>query len=232
MSDSEAMHDVLLIEDDLTIGRLLRGELHRAGYRCRWATTAALALLEMDRRRPDVALLDLQLPDRSGFDLLPELRQRSSMPVVVVTARLLGEDKVRALDLGADDYVTKPFWADELLARLRAVLRRTRGGLATPDVQAFGRLRIDIPGRQVWVDGTLCRFTPTEFNLLRHLAKHPDQALRREALIDAVLPNEGSATEALQVHISRLRRKLGAEGRRVKTVWGIGYRLETEDVER
>jgi DNA-binding response OmpR family regulator len=222
------MHDVLLIEDDLDLGRLLRGELQRAGYRCRWATTAALALLEIDRRRPDVALLDLQLPDRSGFDLLPELRQRSAMPIIVVTARLLGDDKVRALDLGADDYITKPFWAEELLARLRAVVRRSRPDASTADVQEFGTLRIDVPGRQVSIAGALCQLTPTEFNLLRHFARRPGQALRREQLVDAVLPKEGSATEALQVHISRLRRKLGAEGWRVKTVWGIGYRLDAD----
>lgn len=225
------MHDVLLIEDDLDLGRLLRGELQRAGYRCRWATTAALALLEIERRRPDVTLLDLQLPDRSGFDLLPELRVRSAMPVIVVTARLLGQDKVRALDLGADDYITKPFWAEELLARLRAVVRRARQDAAAVDVQQFGTLRIDVPARQVSIAGDFCPLTPTEFNLLRHLARRPGQALRREQLIDAVLPKEGSATEALQVHISRLRRKLGAEGWRVKTVWGIGYRLDSDAAE-
>jgi len=225
------MHDVLLIEDDLDLGRLLRGELQRAGYRCRWATTAALGLLEIERRRPDVTLLDLQLPDRSGFDLLPELRRRSAMPVIVVTARLLGDDKVRALDLGADDYVTKPFWAQELLARLRAVVRRTRPQASAVDVQ-LGALRIDVPARQVSVAGAPCSLTPTEFNLLHHLARRPGQALRREQLVDAVLPKEGSATEALQVHISRLRRKLGAEGWRVKTVWGIGYRLDVDAPER
>jgi len=222
------MHDVLLIEDDLDLGRLLRGELQRAGYRCRWATTAALALLEIERRRPDVTLLDLQLPDRSGFDLLPELRVRSAMPVIVVTARLLGHDKVRALDLGADDYITKPFWTEELLARLRAVLRRTRRDATAIDVQEFGTLRIDVPARQVSIAGDLRPLTPTEFNLLRHLARRPGQALRREQLVDAVLPKEGSATEALQVHVSRLRRKLGAEGWRIKTVWGIGYRLDSD----
>lgn len=226
------MHDVLLIEDDLDLGRLLRGELQRAGYRCRWATTAALGLLEIERRKPDVALLDLQLPDRSGFDLLPELRRRSAMPVIVVTARLLGDDKVRALDLGADDYITKPFWAGELLARMRAVVRRTRQDAAVLDVQEFGTLRIDVPGRQVSVAGCPCLLTPTEFNLLHHLVRRPGQALRREQLVDAVLPNEGSATEALQVHVSRLRRKLGPEGWRLKTVWGIGYRLDAEAAER
>ncbi|MBY0278646.1 response regulator transcription factor [Candidatus Binatia bacterium] len=220
------MHDVLLIEDDLELGRLLRGELQRAGHRCRWATTGALALLEVERRKPDVVLLDLQLPDRSGFDLLPELRRRSPMPVIVVTARLLGDDKVRALDLGADDYITKPFWAEELLARMRAVVRRTRQDPAAADVQELGTLRIEVLARRVSVGGVDCALTPTEFNLLQHLARRPGQALRREQLIDAVLPNEGSATEALQVHISRLRRKVGAEGWRVKTVWGIGYRLD------
>lgn len=225
------MHDVLLIEDDLDLGRLLRGELQRAGYRCRWATTAALALLEIERRRPDVALLDLQLPDRSGFDLLPDLHRRGAIPVLVVTARLLGEDKVRALDLGADDYITKPFWAEELLARLRAVVRRARPETTPADVHEFGTMRIDVPSRQVSIAGVLCPLTPTEFNLLRHLTRRPGQALRREQLVDAVLPKEGSATEALQVHVSRLRRKLGAEGWRVKTVWGIGYRLDAAAAE-
>jgi DNA-binding response OmpR family regulator len=221
------VHDVLLIEDDLELGRLLRDELRGAGYLCRWATTAQRALRELEVRLADLVILDLQLPDRSGFDLLPELRARARAPILVVTARVLGEDKVRALDLGADDYITKPFWAAELFARLRALLRRAGSESQASGLQLYGELRIDVTAREVFVGGEGCRLTPTEFNLLRHLAARPGQALRHEQLMDAVLPREDSATEALQVHVSRLRRKLGREGWRIRTVWGIGYRLDT-----
>ena len=162
-----------------------------------------------------MTLLDLQLPDRSGFDLLPELRLRSAMPVIVVTARLLGHDKVRALDLGADDYITKPFWAEELLARLRAVVRRARQDATAVDVQEFGTLRIDVPGRQVSVAGAFCSLTPTEFNLLRHLARRPragaaSRAARRRRPAEGGIGDRGLAGAHLAAAPQARTRRAGA----------------------
>lgn len=236
---------ILLIEDDLRLGEQLVPEIVRAGYQCHWLQKGDEGLKAVDTFHPQLILLDLMLPDQTGFAVLAQLRAHSTIPVIVLTAKLLGEDKVKALDLGADDYVTKPFWTDELTARIRAVLRRQHVNAqrhsppsdSDHQIKAnenahrlrVGQLEVDTVAFTACVEQQPCKLTHTEFNLLQFFLSHPNQALRRERIIDAVLTNEDSSFEALQSHISRLRKKLGVEGHRIKTVWGIGYRLNTDE---
>lgn len=222
---------VVLIEDDPRLGAQLKPELERAGFACEWVRDAEAGLRAIEREVPDLVLLDLMLPDRSGFDVLAALRRRSQVPVIVITAKALGEDKVRALDLGADDYVTKPFWSDELTARMRAVLRRYATSAVAlspaPDrVYRFGDVVIDWSAHTVVVAQKPCHLTPTQFSLLRYFVERAGQALPSERIVLAVFQHESSATEALQTQISRLRKKLKGDGDCIKTVWGIGYRFE------
>ena len=219
---------ILLVEDDVQLGGHLKAEIEECDYTVTWvrdAHSAKTALAELD---PDVILLDLMLPDGSGYMLLESIRETDCTPVIVISGRSLGEDKVRAFDLGADDYLTKPFWTKELTARIRAVQRRYRPVSKEPVQHSFGDVRIDMIGRQVHVAGRPIALTPTEFDLVQFFVQRPQQALRRERIIDSVFRNPDSASEALQTHISRLRKKLGPDGARIETVWGIGYRLNCE----
>ena len=217
---------VLLIEDDPRLGEQLVPAIERAGYECDWARDMSAGARTFESGRFDLVVLDLMLPDGSGFRLLEAFRQASQIPVIVISARILGEDKVRALDLGADDYVTKPFWTNELTARIRAVLRRRSPSPGPMEFYRFGTVAIDLVGRNLRIANKPKAITPTEFALLEFFVRRPHQALRRERIIDAVFRNPDSATEALQTHISRLRRKLGPDGACIETVWGIGYRFD------
>jgi len=225
------MPTLLLVEDDPRLGRALRSELAAAGYTVTLVTDGATGLRRGLSEPFDAVLLDLMLPGRSGFEVLRGLRDGTiAAPILVLTARTEGPDKVKALDLGADDYVTKPFWTEELLARLRALLRRA--GTEAPAPRAslqVGRIRVDLDARRVFVDDEPVSTTPTEFDLLAHLAERLGRAVRREQLAEAVLRDEAASETALQTQVSRLRRKLGGAGKALETVWGIGYRLVVLD---
>ncbi len=220
---------VLLIEDDVRLGEQLKPEIEREGHLVEWAKGHDSGLKSFEALKPDVVLLDLMLPDGSGYDLLDKIRRETETPVIVISARNLGADKVRALDLGADDYLTKPFWTNELTARMRAVTRRSTVTRNSDREHNVGRVRLDLIARQAHVDGETKQLTPTEFAILEFFVKRPNQALRRERIIDSVFRNPDSATEALQTHISRLRKKLGPDGNRIQTVWGIGYRFDPSE---
>lgn len=219
------MH-LLLVEDDEAIAEKLQHELEREGYACTWASTVAEGLTRLGSGRPELVLLDLNLPDGSGFDFLRKVREGSHIPIIVLTARLLGDDKVRALDLGADDYVTKPFWTNEVVARIRAVSRRhhlvPRPGMRL----RFDDVVVDLSSMSASVSSNPAQLTPTEFDLLAYLLQHPDEALTQSRLADRVL--EDAPPDAVRVHVSRLRKKLGEAGARIETVWGIGYRFRSE----
>jgi DNA-binding response OmpR family regulator len=221
---------LLLVEDDNAIAQKLKHELERAGHDCNHCPNVTDGLQSLRADRPDVVLLDLMLPDRSGFDFIREARGETNTPIIVLTAQLLGDDKVRALDLGADDYVTKPFWTQELLARLRAVARRHK---LTPDrgiLRRFGTVVVDFVSMSATVDGAPAVLTPTEFDLLAYFLQHSEEALAVERLVGIGLDSDDAGGEALRVHISRLRRKLGDSGVCIETVWGIGYRFSPEKV--
>jgi DNA-binding response OmpR family regulator len=213
---------ILLIEDDRSLGAQVVEQLRQAGFETTWwtegrsippALAAAVRLL----------VLDLMLPGRAGMDLLKELRATSELPVLILSARNDSFDKVRALKLGADDYLTKPFWPEELVERVRARLRRPH--LQAQGALQLGAVRLDPVSREVHVGGRPVELTRVEFDILAALARRPDAAVTRRWLVDNVLDPDRDGTErTLDVHVSRLRKKLGIDSL-IETVWGIGYRL-------
>ena len=217
---------ILLVEDDEKLGEQVVLALEEAGYEVTWLRTGSAALSAPVSGHA-LMILDLMLPGAHGLDVLKQLRRTSELPVLVLSARNDTADKVRALALGADDYVTKPFWPEELLARVRARLRRP--ALQKGGALEVGGLRVDLEGRRVAVDGAAVDLTRVEFELLSALARRPGAALTRSWLVEHVLDPDRAGTErTLDVHVSRLRKKLGSAGARVATVWGVGYRLDVE----
>jgi DNA-binding response OmpR family regulator len=215
---------VLLIEDDHELGAQIVLHLRRAGFQPIWWKEGRHVLPDTP---PGIALvvLDVMLPGVYGLDILKALRERAEVPVLVLSARNDTADKVRALKLGADDYMTKPFWPEELIERVRARLRRP--ALQRADAIEVGSLRIDLSLYEVRVKDKLIELTPVEFKLLAALARRPGAAVTRKWLAENILDAERDGGErTLDVHVSRLRKKLGA-GSLVETVWGIGYRLST-----
>jgi two-component system, OmpR family, KDP operon response regulator KdpE len=221
------MTRVLVVDDEPQILRALRTSLRGAGYDVSTAETAEAALTSLAVDPPDAVILDLVLPDGRGTDVARELRTWSNIPVIVLSVVGDETEKVAALDAGADDYVTKPFGIDELLARLRAALRR--GDQAMEPVVELGSLRIDLEKRAVSVDGKLVQLTPHEFELLRALARNPGKLMTHSVLLREVWGRAyGDESHYLHVYVSQLRRKLEpdpARPRYLVTEPGAGYRL-------
>ena len=219
---------VLLVEDDDTIASPLQRGLAREGFVVERHATGRGALQSVrDGADPSVILLDLGLPDIDGFDLCRALRQSTQAPVIVVTARGAEVDRVVGLELGADDYVVKPFGLRELVARIRAVARRSAAPATTPPALSseLTRLVVDRRTREVVVDGRNVTLTPKEFDLLALLATDPGAVCTRERILDEVWdPHWYGPTKTLDVHVSSLRRKLG-DSTLVETIRGVGYRL-------
>jgi two-component system response regulator RegX3 len=221
--------DVLLVEDDDTIATPLLAGLDRFGFTVRWVRTGSDAL---NAGPCDMVLLDLGLPDIDGIDVCRQIRQRSSTPIIMITARGEETDRVVGLELGADDYLSKPFGLRELVARIRAVARRTgteQPGHGQPvmcvPTQIVGDLSIDHRTRQVHVGAESVRLAPKEFDLLSTLAQDPGAVCSRQRLLDAVwAPNYFGPTKTLDVHIAALRRKLG-DPAMIETLRGVGFRL-------
>jgi DNA-binding response OmpR family regulator len=218
---------ILLVEDDDALGAQIVGHLRGAGFEpIWWREGRPLVAGEL----PDVSLvvLDLMLPGTYGLDMLKALRTFSEVPVLILSARNDTLDKVRALKLGADDYMTKPFWPEELVERVRARLRRPTLQKEASVVEV-GALRIDLQAHAAQVQGRPVELTRVEFELLAALARRPQEAVTRQWLVEHVLDPEREGTErTLDVHVSRLRRKL-APLKCVETVWGVGYRLVPGD---
>jgi len=216
-------HRILLIEDDEKLGLQILEQLREAGFAPCWIRRGDEALA-VHARDHDLVILDLMLPGAFGLDVLKRLRSQSDLPVLVLSAKADTGVKVRALELGADDYVTKPFWPEELIARVSARLRRP--GLEREGAIELAGLAIDVAGRSVSADGAPVELTRVEFDLLVALARRPGQALSRAWICEHVLdPDRDGSERTLDVHVSRLRKKLGRLGARVATVWGVGYRL-------
>ncbi|MBI5362958.1 MAG: response regulator transcription factor [Planctomycetes bacterium] len=215
---------ILLVEDDLKLGKQIVDHLDEAGFETHWVQNGDAALA-FPYRGLALVVLDLMLPGAFGLDVLKHIRSQSDLPVLVLSAKTDASVKVRALDMGADDYLIKPFWPEELVARVNARLRRPvmqRGG----SIEA-GDLKIEIDARRVSVKDEPVELTRVEFDLLVALARRPGAAIARAWLCEHVLDPEREGTErTLDVHVSRLRKKLGSCGDWISTVWGVGYRLE------
>jgi two-component system, OmpR family, KDP operon response regulator KdpE len=218
---------VLLVDDDATLRRTLGIGLRAAGHEVLPAGDGRTALQAAREDRPDIVVLDLGLPDLSGFDVLRRLRAWSTVPVVVLSARAESSEKVQALDLGADDYVTKPFGMEELLARVRAAARRA--GSDVPILTA-GDLVIDLPARRVTKGGEVVRLTPTEWGLLEMLVRTPGRLVSQQDLLHEVWgPSYSRETNYLRVYVGGLRKKLEDDPstpRHLITEPGMGYRFE------
>ena len=224
---------ILVVEDEDSLATLLQYNLQKEGYEVRLAGDGEEALLMIDERLPDLVVLDWMLPKVSGIEVCRRLRQRNetrNLPIVILTARGEESDRVRGLDTGADDYVVKPFSMTELTARIRAVLRRLRPGLAEDRVRR-GDLLIDRVAHRVKRGGAEIHLGPTEFRLLDYLMQHPGRVFSREQLLDAVWGSDVYVeARTVDVHIGRLRKALGAseDSDPIRTVRSAGYSLDLE----
>lgn len=228
---------ILVVEDEPALAKLIAYNLAQAGYSVVTAGTGYDGLEAARSETPDLILLDVMLPDIDGFDVCRELRRRSSVPVIFLTARGEEIDRVLGLELGADDYVTKPFSPRELVARVRAHLRRASQNIAAPSQTTDGVIRIDglevdAVAVEARLDGKPLALTPIEFRLLEHLARHRGQAFTRQQLLNAVWGGDYFGDErVVDVHISHLRDRIDADDHRppfIETVRGVGYRMRGE----
>jgi two-component system KDP operon response regulator KdpE len=225
---------VLVVDDEPQVMRYLRATLPAHGCRVAEAETGHQALVQAATRVPDVVLLDLGLPDLDGITVTRRLREATSVPIIVISARGQEADKVQALDAGADDYLTKPFGTAELMARIRVALRHgaTRAGGAPQPVVSVGELEVDLGARRVRVGGEEVKLTRTEYNLLAELARHAGKVLTHRHLLKHVWgPGSVNETHYLQVYMGQLRHKLEEEPARPRylvTETGVGYRLRVD----
>ncbi len=222
---------ILVVEDEPDIRRFLRLALATEGHEVFEAATLQRGLIEAGSRRPELAIVDLGLPDGDGVELIRELRAWSAAPVIVLSARSGEADKITALDAGADDYLVKPFGAGELLARVRAQLRRRALAAASPaePVLRFGAVSVDLGRRVVQRGGEPLHLTPIEYRLLTHLAAQPDRVVTHQQLLKAVWgPGHAADTHYVRVHMANLRKKVeddASQPRHLLTEAGIGYRF-------
>ena len=222
--------DILIIDDDLRLSAMVADYLGQAGYSVRKAATGGAGLAAIGDAAPDAVILDLMLPDMDGFEVCRRLRARSSVPVLMLTARGEETDRIVGLELGADDYLPKPFNPRELLARIRAILRRSGGArAAVGNAMRLGGLEIDPEARLVRVDGEERSLTSYQFDLLAALARNAGRVLSRDRLLDLVRGEEIAAYDrSIDVHVSRIRHAIEddpARPRRLVTVRGAGYML-------
>ncbi len=226
---------VLVVDDEPAILRVVQTNLQRHDFRVGVAQTGAEALDSFDRFAPDVVLLDLGLPDMDGLDVIRAIRSRGGTPIVVLSVRGAERDKVAALDLGADDYLTKPFGVDELLARVRVALRHGTGvpAQATNPLFQTGELEVDLEHRQVRVAGREVHLSPTEYDLLCVFVSHPNKVLTERMLLERVWGGaEGAEAHYLHVYAARLRKKLEADPQKpryLRTEPGVGYRFVAQE---
>lgn len=226
---TESVPHVLIIEDEKEIRRFVRMALQAEGLEVHEADTFHRGLIDAGTRRPDLIILDLGLPDGDGIDLIRDVRSWSPVPIIVLSARGSESDKILALDTGADDYLVKPFGTGELLARVRALLRRQAKDADNNSVLSFGEVRIDIERRVVERSGAPLHLTPLEYRLLVHLCSHPNRVLTHLQLLKAVWgPSHTTDTPYLRVFMGGLRKKVEmdpSQPRRLVTETGVGYRF-------
>jgi two-component system alkaline phosphatase synthesis response regulator PhoP len=221
---------ILIVEDEVRIVRTLRLYLEQAGFVVTAVHDGTQAIPAFRQERPSLVLLDLNLPGQDGLDICRTLRRLGNVPIIMLTARTEEMDRLIGLELGADDYISKPFSPREVVARIRAVLRRTQGSMATAEILQAGALQLDLAAYRVWIDGQFLDLTQTEFELLATLMRHKGRVLSRGQLLEAV---QGTAHEeferAIDQHIKNVRRKLKevvGDVPIINTIYGVGYRLD------
>jgi two-component system KDP operon response regulator KdpE len=229
---SQSVPTVVVIEDDPQMRRFLRTGLAAQGFQVFEASTGERGLIEAGTRKPDLVILDLGLPDMDGVAVVRSLREWSTLPVVILSARSAEEDKIQALDAGADDYLTKPFGIGELLARLRVALRHSArtGDGSDSEVYSSGRLKVDLQKRLVYVDDQEVHLTPIQYRLLSVLVRHTGRVMTQRQLLKEVWgPASTDNAHYLRIYMSQLRRKLEADPAKPEfllTESGVGYRLK------
>jgi two-component system alkaline phosphatase synthesis response regulator PhoP len=222
--------NILIVEDEVRIVRTLRLYLEQAGFAVTAVHDGAQAVPAFRQERPSLVLLDLNLPGQDGLDICRSLRRLGNIPIIMLTARTEEMDKLIGLELGADDYISKPFSPREVVARVRAVLRRTQGALAKSEILQAGPLQLDLAAYRVSIDGQLLDLTQTEFEILATLMRHKGRVLNRAQLLEAVQGVAyGELERVIDQHIKNVRRKLkDAVGNLpiIQTIYGVGYRLD------
>jgi DNA-binding response OmpR family regulator len=223
---------ILVVDDEPKIVKLARDYLERSGYTVLTAGDGRTALTIARSEKPDMVVLDLNLPELDGLDVCRTLRRESDVPIIMLTARIDETDRLIGLELGADDYITKPFSPRELVARVRAVLRRVRGGLVPTEFIQAGDIEIDLNGHRASRAGETLQLTRIEFNLLAILAQHAGQTMSREQLLDRLHGfSQDSYERSIDAHVKNLRRKLEPDPANpiyILTVYGIGYKFNEE----
>lgn len=223
---------ILVVDDEKKFVNVLRGYLEQAGFAVVTAYDGKNALAAFRHEKPNLVLLDLNLPEMDGLDVARTMRKESNMPIIMVTARVEETDRLIGLELGADDYITKPFSPREVVARVRAVLRRVQGETAPVEILRAGEVEMDLTKHAVTVDGESVELTPTEFDLLAALMKNPGRAFTRMQLLDLVQGEQFEGYErTIDAHIKNLRQKLGddpKQPRYILTVFGVGYKFAEE----
>jgi two-component system, OmpR family, alkaline phosphatase synthesis response regulator PhoP len=222
------MATILVVDDEPQIAEIAADYLRQAGFTVITAGRGDSALAIAQSARPALIVLDLRLPGMDGLDVARALRRDSGVPIIMLTARVEESDRLRGLEIGADDYMTKPFSPRELVARVKAVLRRSRVGTAAGDLVPLGECSLDLSRRQVFRSGAALDLTATEFQLLLTLARQPGRLFTRAALLDAVRAGESDAFErAIDAHVKNIRRKIERDPRHprlILTVYGVGYK--------
>jgi len=222
------MRKILVVEDERQIARMVQAYLAREGFKVEVAFDGEEGWVRFRDWQPDLVILDLMLPRLHGLDLARKIRQESNVPIIMLTARAEEADRVAGLELGADDYVTKPFSLRELAARVRAVLRRVEGDTGREVIRA-GPLSVDLAAREVYLDGRPVELTPTEFDLLAFFVRHPGRVFTRRELLEAIQERSyASLPRTIDSHVKNLRRKIEpdpAEPTFILTVHGVGYKF-------
>ena len=226
----QVMPKILVVDDEPNIIELAKLYLEREGYQVEEASNGHDALSRLSSTKPDLIVLDLMLPDIDGFEVCRQIRAKSDIPILMLTARKEDFDKIVGLELGADDYLTKPFNPRELVARVRAVLRRYHAGLKPGTVIEAGNLRIDLSRHEVTIDGKPVTLRTKEFALLATLAQNPGIVLTREKLLELVWGFDYyGETRTVDVHVNHLRDKIAGSGVQIETVRGTGYKMTTTE---
>ncbi len=222
---------ILIVEDEKPLAKILKYNLEKEGYSVLSAYDGESGLSFVNEEKPDIIILDIMLPKVDGFEFCKTVRKNSQTPILILTARKEEIDKVLGLELGADDYVTKPFSIRELVARIKAILKRTSGAVNTAEIIHAGGIEIDLERFEIRVNGKPVCLSPREFEFLKCLAEADGKAMTRDQLLEKVWGYDKSMeidTRTIDQHIARMREKLGSEGARVITVKNIGYRLKTD----